>query len=65
MKRIKVYLDTCCYNRPFDDQSQLIVELETKAKLFIQSHIISGNIDLVVSYMSYFENSENPDAEKR
>lgn len=65
MKRIKVYLDTCCYNRPFDDQSRLIVELETKAKLFIQSRIISGNIDLVVSYMSYFENSENPEAEKR
>jgi len=28
-----IYLDNCCYNRPFDDQSQLRVRLEAEAKL--------------------------------
>ena len=30
---MRVYLDNCCYNRPFDDQGQLKVLLETLAKL--------------------------------
>ena len=31
-KRIKIYLDHCCYNRPFDEQYQDLVRLETEAK---------------------------------
>ena len=27
---MRVYLDNCCYNRPFDDQTQLKVRLETE-----------------------------------
>lgn len=34
--RMRVYLDNCCYNRPFDDQRQVRVRLETEAKLRIQ-----------------------------
>jgi len=34
--------------------------LETKAKLFIQSLIVSGKVDLVVSYMLELENDDNP-----
>ncbi len=30
---MRVYLDNCCYNRPFDEQDQLSVRLETEAKL--------------------------------
>ena len=26
---MKVYLDNCCYNRPYDDQNSLSVSLET------------------------------------
>ena len=33
---MRVYLDNCCYNRPFDEQDQLSVRLETEAKLYIQ-----------------------------
>ena len=29
---MKLYLDNCCFNRPFDDQSQLRIRLETEAK---------------------------------
>ena len=36
---IKIYLDNCCYNRPFDDQTYLKISLEAQAKLQIQSDI--------------------------
>ena len=33
---MRIYLDNCCYNRPYDDQSQIRVSLETQAKLYTQ-----------------------------
>ena len=60
MKRLKVYLDNCCFNRPYDDQTQLKISLETKAKLFIQDLVVNNEIDLVWSYMVEFENNDNP-----
>jgi len=62
---ILVYLDNCCFNRPYDDQSQTRIEIETKAKLFIQRLIVQGNIGLVWSYMMDFENGNNLYIEKR
>ena len=32
MKPFRLYLDNCCFNRPYDDQSSLPVYLETQAK---------------------------------
>ena len=58
MKR--VYLDNCCYNRPYDDQSQLRISLESQAKFDIQARIKNGEIELATSYMTFYENSENP-----
>ena len=60
MKKLRVYLDNSCFNRPYDDQSQLRIELETKSKLFIQKLITDKKIDLVISYISELENSDNP-----
>ncbi|MDD4346797.1 MAG: PIN domain-containing protein [Desulfitobacteriaceae bacterium] len=60
MTKPKIYLDNCCFNRPYDDQSQLKIELETKAKLFIQSLIVNGELILVISYILEFENDNNP-----
>ncbi len=57
---MKVYLDNCCYNRPYDDQSQLRISLETQAKLQIQSMIKNKEIELVSSYVLLYENSKNP-----
>lgn len=57
---MRVYLDICCYNRPFDDQSNLLVMLEAEAKLFIQKEIKDGKIDLVWSFVLDYENSKNP-----
>ena len=39
--KMRIYLDNCCFNRPYDDQSQLRISLETQAKLYIQGMIAS------------------------
>ena len=57
---MRVYLDNCSYNRPYDDQSQLRISLETQAKLRIQDMIKDGEIELVSSYILLYENSKNP-----
>jgi hypothetical protein len=62
---MRVYLDNCCLNRPFDDQSQIRIRLESEAKLFIQARVLTGEIELAWSYILNFENSANPFPEKR
>ena len=57
---MKIYLDNCCYNRPYDDQSQLRISLETQAKLHIQDLVKHKKTDLVTSYVLWYENSQNP-----
>jgi len=65
MAGIKVYLDNCTYNRPFDDQTQIIITLEAEAKRHIQRLIINKDIDLAFSYVNRFENNKNPNAANR
>jgi len=60
MSKIRVYLDNCSLNRPFDDQKQIRIFLETQAKIHIQNLIICERLEFVYSYMSVFENSDNP-----
>jgi hypothetical protein len=62
---LRLYLDNCCFNRPFDDQNQLKIKLETEAKLFIQQGIVAGEFDLVWSYILEFENNQNRFDDKR
>lgn len=62
---MKVYLDNCCYNRPYDNQTQLRISLETQAKLQIQSMIMDKTLFLVASYVLLYENSKNPHAMRR
>ena len=57
---MRIYLDNCCFNRPFDDQKQLRIKLETEAKLDIQERIFQKEIELTWSYILDFENEENP-----
>ena len=63
--KCRIYLDNCCFNRPYDDQSQLLVRFETQAKLFIQRMIIEKKVELVWSYVLKYENSRNPFEAKR
>lgn len=60
MKKLKIYLDNCCFNRPFDDQSQIRIHVETEAKLYLQREIEFGNLLLIWSYILDYENSANP-----
>jgi len=65
MAKIRVYLDNCAYNRPYDDQTQPKVTLETLAKLHIQELVLKQEIDIVWSYILKFENSRNVFTAKR
>ncbi len=65
MAHIRVYLDNCCFNRPYDDQSQLKINMEALAKLEIQQQIRDEKIDLVTSYILVAENSANKFETKR
>ncbi|MDR0307213.1 MAG: hypothetical protein LBI42_10300 [Chitinispirillales bacterium] len=62
---MRVYLDNCTFNRPFDNQNQLKIRLETEAKLFIQQSILSGTHELVWSYILEYENSQNKFDDRR
>lgn len=62
---MKIYMDNCCFNRPFDDQSQLRIKLESEAKLKIQEEIRAGRLEMVWSYIIDYENSKNPFAERK
>ena len=62
---MKVYLDNCSFNRPYDDQSHFNIRLESEAKLAIQNRIINGDLKLVWSFILEFENAANPFDERR
>lgn len=62
---MKIYLDNCCFNRPFDDQSQIRIRIEAEAKLKIQEEVRSGKIQLIWSYILDYENSRNPYIERK
>ena len=60
-----IYLDNCCFNRPFDDQKQLRIRIETEAKLGIQEAVRSNDLELAWSYILDFENENNPFPDRR
>lgn len=57
---MRIYFDNCCFNRPFDDQSQIRIRLESEAKLKIQADIVEEKFELVWSYILDAENKANP-----
>ena len=56
-----IYLDNCCYARPYDNQDQIRIHLETLAKLEIQRMVVNREIDLAVSGFLFYENGKNKD----
>lgn len=62
---MRVYLDNCMFNRPFDNQTQIRIRLESEAKLYIQDKIKSESIELIWSYILEIENVHNPHDERR
>lgn len=57
---MRIYLDSCCYNRPYDNTAQLTVRLEAQSKLHIQNLVKDGLLTLVSSYMLMYECNQNP-----
>jgi len=61
----KVYLDVCCLNRPFDDQTQDRIRLEAEAVLLILTHLETGEWQWLGSEVLEFEIGQMPDPERR
>lgn len=59
-----LYLDMNIYNRPFDDQSQMRIRLETTAITMLFSLIESGVFSARWSFVLEYENSCNPFPER-
>ncbi len=56
----KIYLDNCCYNRPFDNQRDAAIAIETQAKMFIQSLIRYRVVELAYSLITMQEIADSP-----
>ncbi len=61
----RIYMDVCCLNRPFDDQTQQRIRLEAEAVLLILEHCQSGDWQLIGSEAIHFEVRRIPDEERR
>ena len=57
---MRIYLDMCCYNRPYDPQDQLKISMEAKSKLHIQRLVENGKLELIGSYTLDYECSNVP-----
>jgi len=57
---VRLYLDISLYNRPFDDQTQPKIYLETQAAILILQMVESRTVELVSSTALDYENSRNP-----
>jgi predicted nucleic acid-binding protein len=56
---MKIYVDTSVFNRPFDDQTQPRIVLETQALRTILQLVESEQLELVSSSVLDYENSRN------
>ena len=61
----RVYLDACCLNRPFDDQTQARIRLEAEAVLIVVAQCESGQWEWVTSEAVDVEIAHTPDPERR
>ena len=57
---LRIYLDNCCYGRPFDNQKDPIIKKETQAKVFVQSLVKYKALELVYSSISVQEITDIP-----
>ena len=62
---MRIYLDPCVYNRPFDDQHQPRIVIETMEFLFLLSKSIDKEITIINSFVLEDENSKNPFIDRR
>ena len=62
---LRIYLDNCCYNRLFDDRSNIKNYLEREAVLIIMQKAFDGEFELVGSDILQIEIGNISNLEKR
>ena len=62
---LKIYLDNCCYGRPFDPPSNPTIVFESSAKMLIQTLVVNREVFLISSFVVYEEVSAILSDEKR
>ena len=62
---MRIYLDVCCLNRPFDDNAQDRIRLESEAVLAVLKRHQDRSWSLLGSEVINFEISQIPDDERR
>jgi predicted nucleic acid-binding protein len=62
---MKLYLDTCCYNRPYDDQTQERIHLEGEAVLTIVNKRGQTNDEIIGSLVLDLEMEQIENIEKQ
>lgn len=60
-----IYLDVCCLNRPFDDQTQERIRLETEAMMLILNRCQAGEWQLLGSKAIDDELKRNSDVDRK
>ncbi len=64
-EKMKIYLDNCCYNRPFDDQTQERIHLESEAILTVLQRGQSGIYKIIGSDVLELEMNRMRDVIKK
>ena len=62
---MKIYLDVSCLNRPFDDQNQARIRIETTAVTVIFEQLDAGLWQQVSSQMAEIEIDAIPNEDRR
>ena len=62
---MRIYLDSCCLQRPLDDQTQPRIRVETEAVLAILASIQAGQLSMLNSEALEYEVSRIPDDVRR
>ena len=65
LKKLKLYLDNCCFNRPFDNQLDDKVRLESEAVLTIMEKCENGVWTIAKSDVLFEEISKMPNEIKK
>jgi len=62
---MRIYLDTCCLQRPCDDQTRPRIRVETEAVLAILAAVQAGELSLLNSEALEYEINRIPDESRR
>ena len=62
---MRIYLDTCCYNRRFDNDISDDFTTEKRTIYEIQKKIVKNNVELATSFMLHYEILQIKDDDKR